>query len=150
MVGRILGDQADVVEAAAWLHDVGYAEPLVDSGFHPLDGARYLRDARVGDRRLWTLVAHHTCALVEAQERGLDEELSAEFPSDDVAPFAVAALTYCDMTTGPDGRRVDVDERIAEILDRYPADHVVHRAISRAAPRLREDVAEVSSVVGIS
>ena len=46
-ISRVLGDQADVVEAAAWLHDIGYAEPLVVSGFHPLDGARYLRDARV-------------------------------------------------------------------------------------------------------
>ena len=59
----------------------------------------------------------------------------------------MAALTYCDMTTGPDGQRVDVDERIAEILDRYPADHVVHRSIARAAPRLRAQTAEVSAVV---
>jgi hypothetical protein len=142
-----LGDHADVVEAAAWLHDIGYAEPLFDSGFHPLDGARYLRDTRVGDRQLWTLVAHHTCALVEAQERGLDEELAAEFPIGKVEPFAVAALTYCDMTTGPDGQRVDVDERIAEILARYPADHVVHRSIARAAPQLRAQAAEVSAVL---
>jgi predicted hydrolase (HD superfamily) len=148
VIGRILGDQAAVVEAAAWLHDIGYAEPLVESGFHPLDGARYLRDAGVGDRPLWTLVAHHTCALIEAQERGLDATLAAEFPVDDVDPFAVAALTYCDMTTDPDGQRVDVEERIAEILDRYPSDHVVHRSISRAAPRLRAQTAEVSAVLG--
>ena len=29
---------------AAWLHDVGYARELVDTGFHPLDGARWLRE----------------------------------------------------------------------------------------------------------
>jgi hypothetical protein len=144
----VLGDQAGVVEAAAWLHDVGYASPLVVSGFHPLDGARYLRDQGFSDRRLWTMVAHHTCALVEAEERGLAGELSAEFPVNAVDPFAVAALTYCDMTTGPDGQLVDVDERIAEILDRYPPDHVVHRSIRRAAPRLRAQTAEVSAVLG--
>ena len=147
-IGRVLGDQAGVVEAAAWLHDIGYAEPLVVSGFHPLDGARYLRDQGFGDRTLWTLVAHHTCALVEAEERGLAAELGAEFPVDEVAPFAVAALTYCDMTTGPDGQRVEVVERIAEILDRYPPDHVVHQSITRAAPELRAQVAQVSAVVG--
>jgi hypothetical protein len=146
-IGRVLGDQAGVVEAAAWLHDIGYAAPLVTSGFHPLDGARYLRDAVFGDRPLWTLVAHHTCALVEAEERGLADELAAEFPIGDVDAFAVAALTYCDMTTGPDGQRVEVDERIAEILDRYPADHVVHRSIARAASRLRAQAAEVSAVL---
>ena len=144
-IGRVLGDHAGVVEAAAWLHDVGYAEPLVVSGFHPLDGARYLREQGFADRSLWTLVAHHTCALVEARERGLADMLAAEFPIGDVDPFAVVALTYCDMTTGPDGQRVHVNERIAEILDRYPADHVVHRSITRAAPELR---AQVSAILG--
>src|SRR3954469_2944306 len=33
-----------VLVAAAWLHDIGYAEPLRRSGFHPLDGAWYLQD----------------------------------------------------------------------------------------------------------
>jgi hypothetical protein len=146
-IRRVLGDQAGMVEAAAWLHDIGYASPLIVSGFHPLDGARYLRDQGFGDRRLWMLVAHHTCALVEAEERGLAEELAAEFPISAVAPFAVAALTYCDMTTGPDGQRVGVDERIAEILDRYPPEHVVHRSIARAAPQLRAQTAEVSAIL---
>ena len=147
-VGPALGEWAGVVEAAAWLHDIGYATSLADSGFHPLDGARYLRDTGFGHRALWTLVAHHTCAQVEADERGLGEVLSAEFPIIDVDPLAVAALTYCDMTTGPDGQRVDVDERLAEILDRYPPEDVVHRSISRAAPTLRAQVAQVSALVG--
>ena len=147
VIGRVLGDQVAGVEEAAWLHDIGYAKPLVVSEFHPLDGARYLRHIGFGDRRLWALVAHHTCAMVEAEERGLAGALAAEFPIGDVEPFALAALTYCDMTTGPDGQRVDVDERIAEILGRYPPDHVVHRSIARAAPRLQADVAEVSAVL---
>ena len=29
---------------AAWLHDVGYAPSLVETGLHALDGARFLRD----------------------------------------------------------------------------------------------------------
>lgn len=145
VVGRLLGDQVAGVEDAAWLHDIGYAEPLVVSGFHPLDGARYLRDVGFGDRRLWTLVAHHTRALVEAEERGLAEELAGEFPVDAVDPFTLAALTYCDMTTAPDGQRVGVDERIAEILHRYPADHVVHRSITRAAPQFFTCVAALTT-----
>ena len=143
----MLGEWASVVEAAAWLHDIGYASALADTGFHPLDGARHLRDTRFGDRELWTLVAHHTCAQVEADERGLGQTLSAEFPVSNADPLAVAALTFCDMTTGPDGQRVDVDERIAEILDRYPPDDLVHRSIARAAPVLRAQVAQVSALV---
>ncbi len=112
-----------------------------------LDGARYLRDTGFGDRSLWALVAHHTCAVIEAEERRLADVLATEFPVADVDSFALAALTYCDMTTGPDGRPIDAEERITEILERYPDDHVVHRSISRAAPQLRADVAEVSALV---
>lgn len=147
-IGPALGDRAELVESAAWLHDIGYAPLLVVAGFHPLDGARYLRDSGFGDRTLWTLVANHTCALIEAGERGLADELAAEFPIGDIDPFTLAALTYCDVTTGPDGRRLDVEQRIAEILERYTPDHIVHRSISRAAPELRAQVQEVSAVVG--
>ena len=31
-----------MTQAAAWLHDIGYATGLVSSGLHPLGGARYL------------------------------------------------------------------------------------------------------------
>ena len=44
------------------------------------------------------------------------------------------------MTTGPAGQRVDLEERIAEILKRYPPDDPVHRAVSRSHPVLREAV----------
>ena len=146
-IEQVLGEHVEAVESAAWLHDIGYATPLVDSGFHPLDGARYLRESRLGDRMLWTLVAHHTCAQIEADERGLGEVLATEFPIEDAGLSAVAALTYCDMTTGPDGQTVDVEKRIEEILTRYPSDHVVYRSIARAAPLLRAQVAEVSGLL---
>jgi hypothetical protein len=143
-----LDQDAALVEAAAWLHDVGYAAPLVASGFHPLDGARYLRDQGFGDRRLWTLVARHTCAEIEARARGLGDVLAEEFPSSEVSPHLLAALTYCDMTTGPDGTEVDVEERITEILARYSPEDVVHRAIAQAAPTLRRQVSEIAAKRG--
>src|SRR5215471_13992874 len=75
----ILGDKADLLEAAAWLHDIGYAPDLVDTGFHPLDGARYLRDTHHANTHLCRLVAHHSCALIEARKRGLADMLVCEF-----------------------------------------------------------------------
>ena len=43
--------------------------------------------------------------------------LALEFePAPDVLS---SALTYCDMTTSPDGEPVAADERLAEIRDRY-------------------------------
>lgn len=144
---RLLNQRADLLEAAGWLHDIGYASPLALTGFHPLDGARYLRDTRFGDPTLWTLVAHHTCAQIEAQARGLGEVLAAEFPIGGVDPFLVAALTYCDMTTGPDGTPLTVDERITEILSRYHPDDVVHRSIAQATPILCRQTVEIAAAL---
>jgi hypothetical protein len=121
--------------AAAWLHDVGYAPPLNRLGFHPIDGARYVRQQ--GQERVASLVAYHSGARFEAEERGLVEEL-AEFEPED-GPL-LDALTYADMTISPAGQHVDVEERIAEILERYPPDDPVHRAVRRSHPVLREAV----------
>ena len=41
-----LGADADLIEAAAWLHDIGYLPELAHTGLHGLDGARYLRDVQ--------------------------------------------------------------------------------------------------------
>ena len=120
----------DVLVAAAWLHDIGYAPELVASGFHPLDGARYLRRLGTVPDRVVGLVAHHSCAVIEAEERGLDRELLAEFAREE-SPTA-DALWYADMTTGPDGQRFDIGERLAEIRARYGPEHVVTRFIDRA------------------
>src|SRR6266566_7808215 len=71
----VLGPDTDLLEAASWVHDVGYAPDLAVTGLHQLDGARYLRDAQHADAMLCRLVAHHSCAIVEAGERGLADAL---------------------------------------------------------------------------
>ena len=81
-IGVILFDAKDVavLAAAAWLHDVGYAPDLAATGFHPLDGARWLRKDGFDDR-VTNLVAHHSCAHVEAAERGLATSWLASSPA---------------------------------------------------------------------
>jgi len=140
-LGERLAEDGDVLIAAAWLHDVGYSPALVKTGFHPLDGARYLRDVTGANERLCWLVAHHSCAVVEADERGYGAELAREFPPRD--DRLMPALIYCDMTTDPDGRPVTFDVRLQEILSRYGSDHVVSRSMTRAAPKIREAIAQV-------
>lgn len=137
----ILGDEADLLHAAAWLHDIGYTPALATTGFHPLDGARYLRDVEHADPRVCRLVAHHSCACVEADERGIAETLSAEFPLGDDG--LMSALIYSDMTTDPDGVTVTFDARLEEILSRYGADDTVSRSMQKAAPTIRQAIAEV-------
>jgi HD superfamily phosphodiesterase len=132
-----LGDDAALVEAAAWLHDIGYAPDVAATGFHPLDGARYLRDVHGADPTLCELVAHHTAAAIEAEERGMGSEL-AEFGPPERHSRLLSALTAADMTTGPDGVATSPTARIEEILKRYSADDVVHRSVTRSGDRLIE------------
>src|SRR5664280_353075 len=86
----------ELLVAAGWLHDIGYADPVAYTGLHPLDGAEYL--TRLGfARRLVALVAHHSCARFEAAERGLTEPLETYVR--ETGPVA-DALIYADMTIG--------------------------------------------------
>lgn len=132
--------------AAAWLHDIGYGPRLVDTGFHPLDGARFLR--RIGASELVTsLVAHHSGAAFEAAERGLVNELREfELPPADL----LDALVLVDMTTSPTGERLTVERRLAEILSRYEPSDPVFRAVTRSAPVLRESAVRAAARLGLS
>ncbi|MFE2361101.1 HD domain-containing protein [Streptomyces virginiae] len=141
-LGQVLGKDAGLLAAAAVLHDVGYAPRLAATGFHPLDGARFLRDEHGADERLVRLVANHSFAQLEAEERGLRERLEIEFPLLD-EPLLVDALVYCDMTTTPDGERTTAEERVAEIVGRYGADSLVGRFIRRASPQIMAAVERV-------
>jgi HD domain len=146
-VGPVLGWDTDLIEAAAWLHDIGYAPELAVTGFHPLDGARYLRDTEGAAAAVCVLVAHHTGAVAEAAERGLSEPLLAEFPLDGRLGEQVIAVTYCDLTTGPRGERLSAEERIAEILSRYEPDSPVYRAVQASAPWLLGQCREVRAAL---
>ncbi|MFD4353396.1 HD domain-containing protein [Nocardia sp. NPDC058518] len=131
----IVGDDAELLWAAAVLHDVGYSPDLALTGFHPLDGARFLRDQHGADEQLTRLVANHSCALLEAEERGLRRELEAEFPPHD-NDLLIDALIYADMTTTPAGNPTTPSARIAEIIGRYGPDTLVGRFIQRAEPEI--------------
>jgi hypothetical protein len=141
----ILGQDAEMVEAAAWMHDIGYSPALVDTRMHALDGARYLRDVEHAEPLLCSLVGHHTGAIYEARERGLDAVLTSEFdcPPDNLAK----ALTYCDVTTSPDGENIDVGERLDEILARYEEGHPVNRTIRKARAYLLSSVKDIEALL---
>ncbi|HCT75229.1 MAG TPA: phosphohydrolase [Micromonosporaceae bacterium] len=122
-------DEAELLIAAAWLHDIGYAPGLVVTGFHALDGAEFLNCA-LWPKRIVALVAHHSGARFEAAERGrcmLDR--LEKWPLED-SPL-MDALVTADLTVGPDGEQMTYPERVAEIYSRYGPEHVVHRTWQR-------------------
>jgi putative nucleotidyltransferase with HDIG domain len=133
-LGRhLVGDDAEVLAVAAWLHDIGYAPDVVDTGLHALDGARWLV-RRGWDRRIAGLVANHSGALHEATERGMASALRDAFPQE--KSTTADALWFVDMTTGPDGEDLTVQERLEEIRQRYGPHDVVTRFWRRAEPEL--------------
>lgn len=120
-----------VLIAAAYVHDIGYAPELVSSGFHPLDGAVWLRSQ--GQERLAALAAHHSGARFQAIELGLVEQLDA-FPEE--RSVVADLLTYSDLTTDRDGQPVTFSARLAGIDSRYARDSVVSRGMRAAASPL--------------
>jgi hypothetical protein len=140
--GALEPGEADVLVAAAYLHDVGYAPELAQTGFHPVDGARFVRAC--GRERLAGLVASHSGAEAEAGERGLVAELT-EF--EDERSVVSRALTYCDLTTDSEGQRVEPDARLSEILQRYGPAAPEARALERSWPALMVDVRAVEAML---
>jgi hypothetical protein len=127
----------DALLAAAWLHDVGHAEALAATGFHPLDGALYL--ARGG----WPdvvvrLVAHHSCAAVLAPYYGADHHLAVLDP---VPGPAAEILTFADLVAGRDGGGSTISARIEEMRARHRSDDPVPAEVREARYRLLERTA---------
>lgn len=144
LLAAIVGDEADALREAAILHDIGYSPALALTGFHPLDGARHLRAIGTFDELVVRLVANHSFALVEAEERRLHEVLQAEFPrlGDQLM---TDALVYCDMTTSPGGTLVTPGSRLKEIRQCYGLDSVVGRFIRRVEPAIHRSVARITA-----
>jgi hypothetical protein len=136
LVGQAFeGDDREHLVAAAHLHDVGYAPGLQVTGLHQLDGAMYLRS--LGHERLAGLVAHHSEARFELGLRGYTSALDEYLRE---TSSVSAALIYCDLTTGPTGVSMTLDERLADIYERYGPDSLVVQALQQATPHLRAAV----------
>ena len=87
------------------------------------------------------LVAWHTRAETEAGLRGFGGQLAGEFPTPPAAARAV--LTWSDLTSSPVGERCTPANRLAEVLERYPAGTVVHMATRKNYFSLLADVSWV-------
>jgi len=143
---------AALLVAAAWLHDIGYAPGLRDTGFHPIDGARHLR-AIGWPPAICNLVAHHSGARFVASILHLDRQLEAYPFSEDAVSDA---LTVADQTIGPKGQAMSLDERMSDMLERHgpnspnalahpQREPYIRAAAMRVAARLERDVLTVGS-----
>lgn len=135
------GDPTRLLVVAAWLHDVGYAEPTKTLGFHPVDGARHLQKLGCAPV-ICDLVAHHSGSRFVADVRGLSRHLAPfHYAEDSISD----TLAVADQTAGPDGRPMTIDERMADMLRRHGPDSPNARAHPRREPFLRAAATRVAS-----
>ncbi|MGB7980151.1 MAG: HD domain-containing protein [Candidatus Nanopelagicales bacterium] len=108
-------EEAELLVAAATLHDIGYSQRIARTGFHPLDGGVFLRAEGYPDR-LARLVANHSLAVLTADEHGI-HDLAEQFPQEE--GLLADALAYADMHSAPDGQIIPVERRLADIARRH-------------------------------
>jgi hypothetical protein len=113
--GALRLDQPEMVVAAAWLHDIGYAPAIARTGFHPLDGALFL--AREGwPEQVVFLVAHHSHAAVLAPYYGVQQHMAL---LEHVPGLADDVLTFSDLRAGPNGLGADPRDRVEDMRRRH-------------------------------
>jgi hypothetical protein len=131
-------EEAELLVAAATLHDIGYAQRIARTGFHPLDGGAFLL-AEGYPQRLAGLVANHSLAILTADEHGI-HDLAEQFPREE--GLLADALAYADMHSAPDGRLIPVEHRLADIARRHD-----DQAEATRAGQLRAAMARVGAAL---
>ena len=136
-------EDAATLIAAAWLHDIGYAGPLRQTGFHPIDGALYL------DRLGWpteisALVAHHSGSRFLAAALGLESHIGRY---DFVTNALSDALTVADQCTGQHGELMGIEERLLDQLVRHGPDSCYAQALPQRGPYIRSCASRVVTVL---
>ena len=142
-LGPVLGTDAELLAVSAILHDVGYAPNAVATGQHMIDGARYLADVVGIEPLICSVIAYHSSSRWEAAELGLAEELSRFEPPPQLLEDAI---TWCDLSTTPDGGEVDPVDRLDEVLSRYGPGHVVFRAVTAARPSMLASIDRIRAL----
>jgi putative nucleotidyltransferase with HDIG domain len=128
----------DVLVAAAWLHDIGYAPSVAHTGFHPLDGALHLASEGWPDQTV-LLVAHHSYAAILAPYFEVEHQLAV---LDHVPGDAEDILTYADLRSGPTGMGALPQQRIAAIRAQHAGGSVVPPEVREGRYRLLLAAAE--------
>jgi HD superfamily phosphohydrolase len=113
----------DATLAAAWLHDIGHSPHLARTGFHPLDGAMYLREGDWDDV-IVRLVAHHSHSAVAAESVGATYALSHFEP---VSGLAADVLAFADVVAGVDGKGIGARDHLEGHADAQRMDEDAFR-----------------------
>jgi hypothetical protein len=124
--------QPEMIIAAAWLHDIGYAPAIARTGFHPVDGALFLAREGWPDPVVF-MVAHHSQAAVLAPYYGVQHHMAL---LEHVHGVADDIITFSDLRAGPNGLGAEPRDRVEDMRRRHADSGVVPRAIREARYRM--------------
>lgn len=135
-LGEVMGEDADLLVAAAALHDLGHAPVARSSGYQPLDSVWYLEALDVYvPKRLIDLIANNAAGWIEAELRGLGAHY--ERHPDEGSPVR-DALWWCCLTTLADGTDGTLAQRVKAWDTYYAGDDVIRRYAKLALPELEQ------------
>ncbi|MDR3423664.1 MAG: HD domain-containing protein [Alphaproteobacteria bacterium] len=103
---------------AAIYHDIGYAEPYRVTNFHSVDGALAARKHGIGED-IAEAVLYHTGSWIDMRLLRLDLKDYYDAECRMMKTPLNRAVSFCDLHTGPLGQRFSLDERLADIVNRY-------------------------------
>ncbi len=131
-IARYFVPDDDLLVACGALAAVGFAPQHAKLGYGPVDSAHLLQSLQVPIRAI-ALAINYDAVAIEAEVRGFSAYLAA-FP--DERSVVRDAVWYCDLRVGPDGQRMTLEERLAEIAIRYGDDPPMAQYLVRARDEL--------------
>ena len=128
----------NVAYCAALLHDIGYLDALTVSGFHPIDGANYLRECGYPD--LAEYILGHSNSPEQATLLQIEGVV--------MSPHIIAKLiTYWDIRVRQGGALVSYAERLDDIKTRYGVESQVWKSHLLAHDRISQLVQEIEDLL---
>lgn len=115
----------------AFLHDIGYSEQVIKTGFHPLDGALFCKELGC-TQEVITAVMFHSGAYKDVKMNFPDIMgcyINQNYKINDKSKIYIELITYCDLQRSPLGFKVSLEERLNDIYRRYGEDHNVSLTI---------------------
>ncbi len=124
------------IVTAALFHDIGYAEKLINTGFHPLDGAAYLAHCGAPEDII-EAVLWHSSTPIEIKSLPEIKKIYDKFPTPDFKSPVFRAVCYCDFRTSPLGQSFSFGQRIVELENRFGLESIPPAIARKTLPGAR-------------
>jgi hypothetical protein len=142
----------------AYLHDIGYSDKLVKTGYHPLDGATFCERSGYS-KEVVSAVMFHSGAFEDVERNFpdlMETYLGYKYYLSQKMNIYIDLITYCDLHRSSSGKKVKLKERLEEIFKSYGETHNVSLTIKSNEKRFSdlikriEDYKRIGKIDGIN